>query len=83
MHAQNVINACIHVFALRKMDNNSLYNFEASLPPGITNSANNCYASSVIQCLLNHSVFLSTSEEINEEHDVCEKCMKSGKKHIQ
>ena len=75
----------IHVFALRKMENNSLYNknFEALLPPRITNSANNCYASSVIQCLLNHSVFLSTSEEINEEHNVCEKCMKSGKKHIQ
>ena len=65
------------------MENHSLYNFKALLPPGITNSANNCFASSVIQCLLNHSVILSTLKEINEEHDVCEKCMKLGKKHIQ
>ena len=35
----------IHIFALRKMENNSLYNFEGLLPPGITNSVNNCYAS--------------------------------------
>ena len=62
MNSQNVLNACIHVFALRKMKNNSLYNFEALLLPAITNSANNCYASSINQCLLNHSVFLSTSD---------------------
>ena len=26
-------------------------------PPGITNTASNCYASSVLQCLMNHLVF--------------------------
>ena len=63
------------------MESHSLYNFEALLPPGITNTAHNCYASSVIQCLdlLNHFLILSMVEEINEEHRILEQCRKSGK----
>ena len=58
----------------------TLYNYNALEPPGINNTANNCYGSSVIQCLLNHSAFLSLIEEIAEDHktNVCNSCQASG-----
>ena len=40
-------------------------------PPGITNTANNCYASSVLQCLMNHPVFLQFLQSTSK-HTGCE-----------
>ena len=45
-------------------------------PPGITNTASNCYASSVLQCLLNHPAFLEFLHSTSK-HTCCE-CTKSG-----
>ena len=45
-------------------------------PPGITNTASNWYASSVLQCLLNHPAFLEFLHSTSK-HTCCE-CTKSG-----
>ena len=45
-------------------------------PPGITNTASNCYASSVLQCLINHPVFFRIPA-INQQTYCCE-CTKLG-----
>ena len=57
-----------------------LYNSEALLPPGMTNIASNCYANSIIQCLLNHPTFLGLLEVVYKEHvpSSCKNCSTSG-----
>ena len=45
-------------------------------PPGITNGANLCYANSVVQCLLNHPVFNSYIQSMNDKD--CKLCQNSG-----
>ena len=37
-------------------------------PSGITNPANNCYANSVLQCLLNHPSFSKLTRDLFEAH---------------
>ena len=34
-----------------------IYNSQISLPPGICNAGNTCYAAPVLHCLLNHPTF--------------------------
>ena len=38
------------------MESHSLYYFESLFPPWITDIVYNCYASSVIECILNYLV---------------------------
>ena len=57
------------------------FNVEVLMPPGISNTSNNCFASSVIHCLFNHPVFLSLSSKITEDHQLCTKCGRNGNKH--
>ncbi len=42
---------------------------ESIAPPGISNSANNCYANCVYQCLLNHESFLDVAGAMCAEHN--------------
>lgn len=50
-------------------------------PPGINNTALNCYANSTFQCLLNHPGFLDIARNIVQEHEInkCGECQKIGK----
>ena len=50
--------------SLAKSGKAGLFDSNAFLPPGISNTANNCYASSVVQCLMNHGGFLQLCHEI-------------------
>ena len=45
-------------------------------PPGITNTASNCYASSALQCLMNHAIYLELFQSTSK-HTCCE-CTKLG-----
>ena len=58
----------------------ALYNHNALKRAGINNTANNCHASSVMQCLLNHPAFAAVIEAIAEDHKstVCNSCKASG-----
>ena len=49
-------------------------------PPGIANTGNICYASSVLHCLLNHSIFREVAESIvmNHNQEQCKVCSKTG-----
>ena len=48
-------------------------------PAGITNAANNCYASSVLHCLLNHPVFPTLNEVIAMHKGFCNStCSRTG-----
>ena len=62
--------------SLRQKSPPALYNSDALKPPGIKNIANNCYANSVVQCLLNVPVFVELIEDITESH-------KSGVQSVQ
>ena len=42
-----------------------------SQPPCITNTANNCYVSGVLQCLLNHPIIVEFLQSTNK-HACCE-----------
>ena len=55
----------------------TLCNITALQPPGILNTANNCYSSSVLQCLLNHPIFFELFQ-LSKGRDNCETCQKSG-----
>lgn len=39
-----------------------VYNFKVTMPPGLTNPANNCYANSLFQCLFNTRTFSDVLE---------------------
>ena len=52
--------------SLRQESPPALYNSDALKPPGIKNIANNCYANSVVKCLLNVPVFVELIEDITE-----------------
>ena len=60
----------------------SLYNFDALLPPGISNIANNCYANSVLHYVLNHPTFVLLLQLVKEDHiqSSCELCLNPGMK---
>ncbi len=51
-----------------------------SKPPGINNTENNCYANSILQCLLNNSTFFDLSQEVVQAHSSssCTRCQSSG-----
>ncbi len=51
---------------------------ESIVPPGISNSANNCYANCVYQCLLNHESFIDVAATMCAEHNR-ENCSNEGK----
>ena len=53
---------------------------EEAVPPGISNSALNCYASCIFQCLFNHGSFISLVKDIIDEHDTakCDHCRTQG-----
>lgn len=38
-------------------------------PPGISNIANNCYANSIYQCLLNNPSLLQVSRRLSDSHN--------------
>ena len=47
------------------------------LPPGIHNSGNICFASSILQCLLNLQLFREMFHDVGEVHmPTCEDCKK-------
>lgn len=66
--------------SLSQQPKEGVYHHDALLPPGISNIANNCYASSVYRCLLNHPVFLSRVPKVIQEHDIlkCNQCKSKG-----
>ena len=70
--------------SLRQKSPPALYNSDALKPPGIKNIANNCYANSVVQCLLNVPVFVELIEDITESHKsgVCNLCKTSGMQRV-
>lgn len=45
-----------------------VYNEDIRLPPGFTNPCNVCYATSILQCLLNHPTFRCLYRECVEKH---------------
>ena len=45
-----------------------IFNTSVALPPGISNTGNIYYASSVIQCLFNHPTFRDVCYEIVDQH---------------
>ena len=52
-----------------------IYDKEITFPPGIANIANNCYASSVLQCLFSHSTFRGVISDATGNHsDECTIC---------
>ena len=53
-------------------------------PPGIMNVANNCYASSIVQCLINHPSFSLMYEKLIGRHAMhCDKtCTSSSKRFM-
>ena len=55
----------------------SLYNFNCLKPPGINNIASNCYANSILQCLLNQPAFCHYIKSL--DHAACKSCLTSGK----
>ena len=61
----------MHKLSLRQKSPPALYNSDALKPPGIENIENNCYANSVVQCLLNVPVFVELIEDITESHKSC------------
>ena len=46
-------------------------------PPGITNSANNCYANAVFQCLMNSQTFLEMCNSLHHNSS-CQECTAEG-----
>ena len=42
---------------------------EEAIPPGISNTALNCYANSVFQCLFSHNAFITLAKDIIDEHE--------------
>ena len=53
------------------------------LPPGIRNRANICFASSVLQYLLNQQLFKTTIEKLQVSHmPTCEECQQSNAARI-
>lgn len=49
-------------------------------PPGITNTANNCFASCIFQCLLSHPTFVDVATTASIEHQSmqCPDCKQGG-----
>ena len=43
---------------------------EEAIPPGIINTALNCYANSVFQCLFSHNAFITLAKDIIDEHEM-------------
>ena len=84
----NVRSANLASMAQRRLESNSsfppvlpcgIYDRSISLPPGISNGANLCYAISVAQCLLNHSTFRGLLEELCAFHGHhCVRCLSKG-----
>ena len=48
------------------------YTVEMLFPPGIKNEGNICFASSVLQCLLNQKVFVEALDKLHEP--LCSQC---------
>jgi hypothetical protein len=58
---------------------NGVYNHEALKPPGITNSALNCYANAIFQCLMSSKSFSHLINAAICSHSTsCEECKKPG-----
>ena len=56
-----------------------IYNIDTVLPSGISNVANICYGSSVLQCLFNHGTFRNLCTEITAQHaNDCISCRPPG-----
>ena len=53
----------------RKSATGEVYFHNCLRPVGITNAANNCYASSVLHCLLNHPIFPMLEEQVITKHE--------------
>ena len=56
-----------------------VYDHEALKPPGITNSALNCYANAILQCLMSSKSFLGLINSTISSHSAsCEECKQPG-----
>lgn len=49
-------------------------------PPGITNLVNNCYASSIFQCMFNHPELMKCLRQVIKNHNQrdCSNCQQNG-----
>ena len=62
----------------------SVYYTDYLCPPGIMNVANNCYASSLLHCLINHPIYPVLHEQLVGRHALhCDKtCVPSGQLYM-
>ena len=67
--------------AARDFNSIGRYMYSRPRPPGISNTANNCYASSIMHCLQNHPAFMNVALSIiTGEHQLnnCTECKETG-----